>query len=170
MIWKEPTEMRTVSLKPFNIFLTLILILLLAFGAFFYAGGTLMADVSSITASASDYPEAFESIQAVLENESAPQSFTTEPLGSPEDYTLVDINLSLSNRGIFDAEWLNIQLQGVNGDAAVYSLTGNGEDVPARGGTQANLKLITRAPLNVVREITVQYYIYGISRTITIPV
>ncbi len=168
IIGRDLTETRTVALKPFNIFLTLILILLLAFGAFFYAGGTLMAEAGCITANAADYPEAFESIQAVLAGDTAPQSFSSEPLGAAEDYTLVDINISLSNRGIFDAEWLNIQLQGVSGDAAVYSLTGNGEDVPARGVAQANLKLITRAPVDAGREISIQYYVYGISRTITV--
>ena len=155
-------------MKPFNIFLSLILILMLAFCAFFYAGGTLRAEVSNISAAAEDYPDAFESIRAVLDNQSAPQSFTTDRLGDIEDYRLVDINLSLSNRGIFDAEWLNIELKAVNGDVAVYSLSGNGEDVPARGNTQANLKLITRAPDNVVREATVQYYVFGLSRTVTV--
>lgn len=155
-------------MKPFNIFLTLILILLLAFGAFFFAGGTLMAETSCITASAADYPDAFESIQTVLAGDTAPQRFITDSLGPAEDYTLMDINISLSNRGIFDAEWLNIQLQGVSGDAAVYSLTGNGEDVPARGVAQANLKLITRAPIDASREISIQYYVYGISRTIRV--
>ena len=155
-------------MKPFNIFLCLVLILMVAFCAFFYAGGTLMAEVSSISASAADYPDAFESIRAVLDGQTAPQTFTNEALGDIDEYRLVDINLSLSNRGIFDAEWLNIQLKGVNGDAAVYSLSGNGEDVPARGVAQANLKLITRAPDNVVREATVQYYVYGLSRTITV--
>ena len=155
-------------MKPFNIFLSLILILMLAFCAFFFAGGTLMAEVSSISAAAADYPDAFDSIRAVLDNQSAPQSFSTDPLGDIDDYRLVDINLSLSNRGIFAAEWLNIELKAVNGDVAVYSLSGNGEDVPARGGAQANLKLITRAPIDAGREISIQYYIYGISRTITV--
>lgn len=162
--------MRKLPLKPFNIFLSLILVLMLAFCAFFFAGGTLMVSVSSISANAADYPDAFESIQAVLAGDTAPQSFITEPLGEAEEYRLVDINLSLSNRGVFDAEWLNIEMEGILGDAAVYSLSGNGEDVPARGGAQANLKLITQAPADVKREISIQYYVYGISRTVKVMV
>ncbi|MBQ8506503.1 MAG: hypothetical protein IJ466_03620 [Clostridia bacterium] len=155
-------------MKPFNIILSLILVLILAFGAFFYAGGTLQADVSSITASAADYPDAFESIRNVLQSGTAPQLFSNDPLDGPENYSLVDINISLANRGIFDAEWLNIQLGGVTGDIAVYSLTGDGSDVLSRSGAQANLKLITRAPADVKREITIQYYVYGVSRTVTV--
>jgi len=157
-------------LKPFNVVLSLILILLLAFGAFFFAGGTLRAEAGSITASAADYPEAFDSIRSVLESNTAPQTFSSDPLDDAANYSLVDINISLTNRGIFDAEWLNIQLQGVTGDIAVYSLTGDGTDVPSRSSAQTNLKLITRAPADVRREITIQYYVYGISRTITVAV
>lgn len=157
-------------MKPFNVVLSLVLILLLAFGAFFYAGGTLRADASSITASAADYPEAFDSIKNVIQSNTAPQIFTTDPIDDAANYSLVDINISLTNRGIFDAEWLNIQLGGVAGDVAVYSLTGDGADVLSRSAAQVNLKLITRAPADVKREVSIQYYVYGISRTITVAV
>lgn len=155
-------------MKPFNLILCLVLILMLAFGAFFYAGGALRAEVHSISASAAQYPEAFESIRSVLESDTAPQTFSTDPLGDASAYSLVDINISLTNRGIFDAEWLNVQLEGVSGDVAVYSLTGDGADVPARSAAQVNLKLLTRLPSNTPRQITIQYYVYGISRTITV--
>lgn len=157
-------------MKPFNVVLSLILVLLLAFGAFFYAGGTLRADASSITASAADYPEAFSSIESVLSSSTAPQIFSTDPLGDAANYSLVDISVTLTNRGVFDAEWLNIQLGGVTGDVAVYSLTGDGADVSARSSAQINLKLITRAPASMQRELTIQYYVYGISRSVTVTV
>ena len=147
---------------------SLILVLILAFCAFFYAGSGLHAQVSSITASAAEYPEAFASIQNVISTGTAPQLFTADPLDDPANYTLVDVSINLANRGIFDAEWLNIQVEGVTGDVAVYSLTGDGTDIPARTTGQANLKLITRAPENSQRTISIQYYVYGISRTITL--
>ena len=157
-------------MRPATFILTLILILILAFCGFFYTGGTLHAQVNSITAGAAEYPEAFDSIRNVISTGTAPQMFSVDPLDDPANYTLVDVSMSLSNRGIFDAEWLNIQVQGVTGDVAVYSLTGDGADVPARSTAQANLKLITRAPETSVRSITIQYYVYGISRTITLQV
>lgn len=157
-------------MKPFNVVLCLILVLLLAFGAFFYAGSALRADVSSITASAADYPEAFASIENVLASNTAPQIFSTDPLDDAANYSLVDVSVTLTNRGVFDAEWLNIQLGGVTGDVAVYSLTGDGSDVPARSSAQINLKLITRAPASMHRELTIQYYVYGISRSVTVTI
>ncbi|MBQ3574459.1 MAG: hypothetical protein IJA26_02230 [Clostridia bacterium] len=156
------------KLKPSTIILSLILIVIIAFGAFFYAGGTLQAQVSCISANAGDHPEAFVSIQNVLQSNSAPQLFSTDPLGDPANYSLLDISISLTNRGIFDAEWLNIQLAGITGDVAVYSLTGDGTDIGARSSGQVNLKLLTRASADSPRSVSIQYYVYGISRTITV--
>jgi len=143
---------------------------MLAFGAFFYAGGTLKTEVTAITASAAEYPDAFESIKGVITSGSAPQLFSTESLDDPANYSLLDVSIILTNRGIFDAEWLNVQFQGVQGDVAVYSLSGDTQDVLARGAAQVNLKLITNASASGQRMITIQYYVYGISRTIEVPV
>ena len=155
-------------MKPSTVILALILIVIIAFGAFFYAGGTLQAEVNCISANAGDHPDAFASIQNVLSSNSAPQLFSADPLGDAANYSLLDISIGLTNRGIFDAEWLNIQLTGVTGDVAVYSLTGDGTDIAARSGGQVNLKLVTRAPVNNPRSVSIQYYVYGISRTITV--
>ena len=157
-------------MKPVTVLLSLILILMLAFGAFFYTGGILQAQVTSITAGAAEHIDAFNSIRSVLTAGSAPQLFSTDALDDAANYSLVDLSIILTNRGIFDAEWLNIQLQGVTGDIAVYSLTGDGTDVAARSSSQINLKLITRAPAGSPRSVSIQYYVYGVSRTIEIPV
>lgn len=157
-----------IFLKPSTLILSLILIVMLAFGLFFYTGGTLQAQVSCISASAADHPDAFASIENVLSSDSAPQLFTTDPLDDASNYSLLDVSITLKNRGIFDAEWLNIQLTGVTGDVAVYSLTGDGADVSARSSSQINLKLVTRAPADSPRSVSIQYYVYGISRTINV--
>ena len=155
-------------MKPSTIILSLILIVIIAFGAFFYAGSTLQAEPSCISAGAGDHPEAFASIRNVLSSNSAPQLFSTDPLGDAANYSLLDISIALTNRGIFDAEWLNIRLQGVTGDVAVYSLTGDGSDIAARSNGTINLKLVTRAPIDSPRSVSIQYYVFGISRTITV--
>ena len=68
-------------MKPLNFILCLILVLMLAFVAFFFAGGTLATSASSITAAAADYPEAFESIRGVISSDTAPQLLSNEALG-----------------------------------------------------------------------------------------
>ena len=155
-------------LRTLTVFLSLILILMLSFCAFFYAGGTLHAEVSCITAPASEYPEAFSAVQEVLASGSAPILFSGASLDDASACSLLDVNIILTNRGIFDAEWLNVQAKGAEGDVAVYSLTGDGTDVSARSTGQVNLKYVTRAAGSVPRTITIQYYVYGISRTIEV--
>ena len=65
-------------------------------------------------------------------------------------------------------ESLTIRTDGVPGDIAVYSLTGEGSDIEARGTGQVNLKLVTTAAPDAPRACTIQYYIYGMERTITV--
>lgn len=146
----------------------MILVLMLCFCAFFYTGGTLQAQVSRTAAPASEYPESFEQVRRILDSGSAPRRFSEEALGDASAYSLIDVNIVLTNRGMFDAEWLNVQPEGADGDVAVYSLSGDGSDVPARGTGLVNLKILTRAGAEVGRSLHIQYYVYGISRTIEI--
>ena len=149
--------------------LVVVLVVLVGFTVWFYLGGTLRAQVHIQTARASDYPEAYGAIRSLLASGSAPQAFA-DP-GLPEDgsaYTLVDVNLTLTNRGLFAAEWLDIRADAAEGDIAVYALTGEGSDVPARDSQTVNLKLITTAPADAQRTIHVQYYVHGMRREIAV--
>ena len=56
----------------------------------------------------------------------------------------------------------------MEGDIAVYALTGEGSDIAARDSGTVNLKLITTAPADARRTIRVQYYVYGMKREITV--
>ena len=156
-------------MRKLTALLVVILVLLAGFAGWFYLGGTLHADVSIQTAGADDYPEAYGAIRNLLASGSAPQRFMDIDL--PEDptgYKLVDVNIRLSNRGMFPAEWLDIHAGAADGDIAVYALTGEGSDVPARDSASVNLKLITTAPADAARDIRVQYYVYGMKREITV--
>ena len=147
--------------------LSILLILLLGFAAWFYLGGTLRCEVYIRTARAADYPEAFGAIAELVASGAAPQTFDAPPLTEdPSRYTLTDITLTLTNRGLFPAEWLHLSTETTDGDIAVYALTGEGSDIAARGSGQANLKLITTAPPDAVRRIAVQYYVHGMKREI----
>ncbi len=156
-------------MKKLTAILVVLLVLLAGFAAWFYLGGTLHAQVFIQTANAADYPEAYGAIRSLLESGSAPQAFTDAALGDDAArYTLVDVNLRLANRGLFPAEWLDIRADGIQGDIAVYALTGEGSDVPARDTATVNLKLITTAPADAMRDIHVQYYVHGMKREIVV--
>lgn len=155
-------------MKPLNVFLSLLLVLALGFIGFFFFAGELDPTVTRITARADEHPEAFASIRNVVLSDAAPQVFSYEEIKGAGNYGLVDVNISLANRGLFPAEWLNITVNGAPGDVAVYSLTGQGSDVPARSASSINFKLISRASEDAPRSATIQYYVFGISRTITV--
>ena len=156
-------------MRKLTAILAFILLLLLGFAAWFWLGGTLRAQVYIQTARAADYPEAFGAIRSLLASGSAPQSLSDTALPEdPSGYTLVDITLTLTNRGLFPAEWLDMRVVPVEGDIAVYGLTGEGSDIAARDSSQVNLKLITTARADAVRDIRVQYYIHGMKREITV--
>ena len=156
-------------MKKLTLLLCLVFLLLLGLTAYFYVGGTLSARPSVRMASAADYPEAFQSVRELVDSGAVAQRFGDAPLeDDPGRYTLVDITIDLYNRGLFAAEWLDIRTDGVPGDIAVYSLTGEGSDIEARGTGQVNLKLVTTAAPDAPRACTIQYYIYGMKRTITV--
>ena len=155
-------------MKKLTAVLAVIFVLMLIAAGLFYFGGRLSADMVIQTADAADHPEAFESVRALLEADSVPQRFSDAPLGDADQYTLVDITIRLRNRGLFPAEWLYITTDGLPGDIAVYSVSGEGSDIEARGSSQVNLKMITTAPPDVPRQCVVQYYVYGSKREITV--
>ena len=146
-----------------------LLVVLLGLAVWFYLGGTLRASVYIQTARAADYPEAYASIRALLDSGSAPQVLGGEaPSEDPSAYTLVNITVTLANRGLFAAEWLHVTTDGAPGDIAVYAITGEGSDIAARDSGQVNLKLITTAAPDAARDVAIEYYVYGMKRAITV--
>lgn len=156
-------------MKKLNVFLLIVLLLMIAFVVYFFAGGALRVEASVITAPATEHAEAFASIQNVLSSGAAPQRFADALPESAEGLTLVDVTLTLTNPGLFPAEWLNLTVAPADGDVAVYSLAGEGSDVPGRSTATANLKLLTSAP-GASRTVTIQYYVFGLSRSMTVRV
>lgn len=156
-------------MKKINAFLIIVLTLLLAFAAYFFIGGTLQSATAVSVTPASEQAETFASIQNMLASGTAPQVFSEAVPQSAEDCALVDVTIALANPGLFDAEWLDISVAGASGDIAVYSITGNATDVPARSTSQINLKLITTRP-DAARTVTLQYYVFGMSRSISVEI
>lgn len=158
-------------MKKLTLLLCVVLVVLLGLAMVFYVGGTLSARPSAHAASAADYPEAYGAIRGVLASGAAPQLFADPALPeSPDGYTLVDITIDLYNRGLFRAEWLDVTVAGAPGDVAVYSLSGEAGDIDARGAGQINAKLITAAAADAARSFEIQYYVYGMKRSITVKV
>jgi len=135
----------------------------------FLPGGTLRGEAAIQSAPAADYPEAFGAVRSILEGGTAPQVLDGGSLSEdPSPYRLMDINVTLSNRGLFPAEWLHISMEGAAGDIAVYAVTGEGSDVAPRDTITVNLKLVTTAAPDAPRRIAIQYYVHGMKREIIV--
>ena len=149
--------------------LATVFFIMAGLAAWFYLGGTLRAEPYIRTARAADYPEAFGAIRGLLDSGSAPQILGSEAVSEdPAAYTLVDISVTLTNRGLFPAEWLDISATAATGDIAVYAITGEGSTIAARDSGQVNLKLITTARADALRDVVIQYYVHGMKRAIIV--
>ena len=135
--------------------------------ALFLTGGTLSARLDVMTASAAEYPKAYASILSVLST-GAPQLFANALPEDPADCRLEDVTITLSNRGLFPAEWISVNVEGGVGDVAVYSITGEGSTVAGRSTGTVNVKLVSLAALPVARTYRIQYYVYGMKRSVTV--
>ena len=155
-------------MRIFNFLLLFVLIAMLAFGGYCWFGSKLSARAHVVTASAGDYPDVFSSVKSIIASGTALQTFSESVPESANGLTLSDITITLQNNGLLKAEWLDIQLTGVAGDIAVYSLTGQGSDLPGHSTVQVNLKLLSRAPANTARTVVISYYVFGIQRSVEV--
>lgn len=142
--------------------------LLLAMAVLFLAGGTLSAELSVSTATGAEHPGAYASIADIVSGGVAFQYFGEALPTDPAACRMEDVNLKLQNHGLLDAEWASVTVEGGSGDIAVYSITGEGDTVPALGEKTLNLKLISTTNAARERVYHVQYYVYGMKREITV--
>ena len=145
-----------------------IIVLLIALIGWFWFGGALTAEPTVATARASDFPEAFSAAASIVRSGASSQTFSESALDSAADYELIDASINLKNSGLFAAEWLELKVNGGDGDVAVYSLSGAGGDVPAFGSGYVNVKILTRNA-DASRSATVSYYVLGLKRSVTVP-
>lgn len=155
-------------MRKSTLMLAVLFVLLLMCGILFLAGGTLSGSVSVAATSASEYPQAFESIGQVLASGGTAQRFSEAMPANAEDCRLEVVTLSLHNPGLVSAEWLSVSVEGAAGDVAVYSVDGEGDTVPGRGDGSLTLKIVARADGAGDRRYQVQYYVFGMKRSLTL--
>ena len=155
-------------MKKTAIVLGVIFFLMAGFSMWYMIGGTLRAEVTVTTTEADDDPQILEAVREAMEDGSAPQTFAAAVPDVTAGYRLVDVTISLHNRGLFAAEWLHTQARPEPGDVAVYALIGEGSDIPAHSSGVINLKLLTSAQPEAERHYVVEYYVWGMKRRIEV--
>ena len=155
-------------MKRSTVILCAVFAVLLLGWALFLLGGTLSARISVSKASAADDPDAYASIRNIFSSGTALELFADDIPSDASDIRLEDITITLANRGLVDAEWISVDILPAQGDLMLYAFTGEGGTVPARTMGTLNMKMACRAEGDGRRRYRIEYWIYGMKRTITV--
>ena len=154
-------------MKALKIALAVFLGALIAFAAFFWFSSSLKTEVQVVEVEAQTQQEAFDSARDLLLAGIAPEVFHEEIPESSNGYTLTDVNLTLKNAGPFEAEWITWEIVPGEFDIALYSFTAPQGDLASGEETVINMKFLSRAGEDS-RTVTLQYYVFGLKRTLNI--
>ena len=154
-------------MKALKIALAVFLGALIAFAAFFWFSSSLKTEVQVVEVEAQTQQEAFDSARDLLLAGIAPEVFQEEIPESSNGYTLTDVNLTLKNAGPFEAEWITWEIVPGEFDIALYSFTAPQGDLASGEETVINMKFLSRAGEDS-RTVTLQYYVFGLKRTLNI--
>ncbi|HIU33221.1 MAG TPA: hypothetical protein IAB02_01535 [Candidatus Pullichristensenella excrementigallinarum] len=154
-------------MKALKIALAVFLGALIAFAAFFWFSSSLKTEVQVVEVEAQTQQEAFDSARELLLAGLAPEVFQEEIPESSNGYTLTDVNLTLKNAGPFEAEWITWEIVPGEFDIALYSFTEPQGDLASGEETVINMKFLSRAGEDS-RTVTLQYYVFGLKRTLNI--
>ncbi|MBE5808035.1 MAG: hypothetical protein E7317_06820 [Clostridiales bacterium] len=153
-------------MRKLNLVLLILLLLMVVFVIYFQWGSNLHTRATVDYQPADAQPDLIRSMQRNAAAGALPQQFAELP-ADIAGCTLVTIDVVLTNAGMIDAEWLDISVSPAAGDIAVYQLSGEGATIRARSSGQVSLQLLTTRPAER-RSVRLNYYVYGIEKTITV--
>ena len=153
-------------MKVWAAVLTALFVLCAVLTAYFFIGGTLVAESYTQAAPASEYPDAFRTIAQAAAKGEAERTYTNDVPSDPAGCVLTRVVVDLKNVGMFEAGWLEVDTDGCESDVALYEVIGAGGDVPAMGRGSVELRFLSRGTGQ--RQIRISYYVLGLRRTVTV--
>ena len=165
-------------MKYMAVFMVALVLLAAALGVYTYANIKLQVLNIELQAYPATQQETdFLGWQAAVDNGAVSGTpFTQSIPGTAEDYSYFVYTLRLRNKGLIDAEMVEIQPVPVNGDVLSYSTTDaasiNANTVIAAGSERDvwNVMITSRQNQDnhiVTRSFYITYYIWGIPVTVT---
>lgn len=154
-------------MKGLKIALAVLLAALVAFAVYFFVGGTLRTEVYTASTDAVEAADAFSEAVSALRSGAASEVFLDEIPDSAEGYRIVEVSITLQNRGLFAAEWLTVSVSPGPLDVAAYSMNLPASDLAPGAETTLNMRLLSRSGESA-RSVTIQYYVLGMKRTLTV--
>ena len=165
-------------MKYVAIFMVVLVALAGAFGAYAYVNARLaVASIELEVYPATKQEADFQRWQNAVDNDAVGGTAYAQSIpGTAEDYSYFVYTFRLRNKGLIDAEMVEIQPVPVNGDVLSYSTTdatsvNNGVTVGAGNERDLWSVLITSKQNQdsylVTRSFYITYYIWGIPMTVT---
>ena len=165
-------------MKYVAVFMVVLVLLAAALGIYTYANIKLqVAEIKLQAYPATQQETDFLGWQAAVDNGAVSGTAFTESIpGTADDYSYFVYTLRLRNRGLIDAEMVEIQPVPVNGDVLSYSTTDmasiNANTVISAGSERDVWNVIITSKQNqdnqiVTRSFYITYYIWGLPVTVT---
>ena len=165
-------------MKYVAVFMVVLVLLAAALGIYTYANIKLqVAEIKLQAYPATQQETDFLGWQAAVDNGAVSGTAFTESIpGTADDYSYFVYTLRLRNRGLIDAEMVEIQPVPVNGDVLSYSTTDmasiNANTVISAGSECDVWNVIITSKQNqdnhiVTRSFYITYYIWGLPVTVT---
>ena len=147
------------------ILIVLVLAAICAVG-YLYLNATLnIRFVSCIATDSMDQLETFNTLKKKVDNASfIGTRFTSEAIGTADQYQFLTYTVNLDNRSFLDAEVIELRITPMQGD--VLQLGEETEhDLPSGKSMDFSALILTARNMHSVREATVSYYFWGIPFT-----
>lgn len=165
-------------MKYVAVFMVVLVLLVAALGIYTYANIRLQVASIELQAYPAEQQAAdFHNWQNAVDNGAVSGTAFTESIpGTAADYSYFVYTLRLRNKGLIDAEMVEIQPVPVNGDVLSYSTTDaasiNANTVVAAGSERDVWNVIITSKQNqenhiVTRSFYITYYIWGLPVTVT---
>ena len=165
-------------MKYVAVFMVVLVLLAAALGIYTYANIKLqVAEIKLQAYPATQQETDFLGWQAAVDNGAVSGTAFAESIpGTADDYSYFVYTLRLRNRGLIDAEMVEIQPVPVNGDVLSYSTTDmasiNANTVISAGSERDVWNVIITSKQNqenhiVTRSFYITYYIWGLPVTVT---
>lgn len=155
-------------MKAFVKFLAVVTLLAVLFAGYVvWAADAAVSYEGYQVESALDRSDAFNGVvSAAQSGDDSVVRYDVSNIGSAESYEFVTYTLKISNRDILPLEWIDIQLNNLNGDVLLVKPTIS--DVPALNQALISFSLLVdrNAAAGYQRAATLTYYIYGHAKTV----
>lgn len=144
----------------------LLIAALIGLGALYLTANVTVEAVGVIAVEASTQPDLFAELKEQQRSGYVTgTSYTSDPIGSAENYQFYTYTVRLKNNCFLTADMVELQVTPMEGDVLQIGAT-SAKALPARSTGDIQATILTDVNMHAVRELNVTYYMWGAPFTI----